>query len=196
LAVSQAGGYIHARGKLSEYLKLYQNHRDQLLQRAEVQGQRNYGRAVYVTWNLSYQRLSSPGRTMLQICSSLHHKGILEQMFEKAAMSRQKLDDSELQKKVTQFLTELGKRAGIWDSGVFHEVMGELESYSLIERDGQDDSYRIHPLVQHWSGTTIGTSKHFLQKCVLAMIGMSISWSFQDEDYNIDTSFYSMLPEA
>ncbi|KAJ7884983.1 hypothetical protein B0H13DRAFT_2277916 [Mycena leptocephala] len=152
LAVSQAGGYIHARGKLSKYLKLYQNHRDQLLQRAEI-------------------------------CSSLHHKGILEQMFEKAAMSQKELDDSELQKKVTQFLTELGKRAGIWDSGVFHEVIGELESYSLIERDGQDDSYHIHPLVQHWSGTTIGTSRHLLQKCVLAMIGLSISLSFQDEDY-------------
>ncbi|KAJ7688323.1 P-loop containing nucleoside triphosphate hydrolase protein [Mycena olivaceomarginata] len=178
LAVSQAGGYIHARGKLSEYLKLYQNHRDKLLQRAEVQGQRKYGQAVYATWNLSYQRLSSPARTMLQICSSLHHKGILEQIFEKAAMSQQELDDSELQKEVTQFLTELGKRAGNWDSWAFHEVMGELESYSLIERDRQDDSYHIHPLVQHWSGTTIGTSRHLLQKCVLAMIGLSISWSF------------------
>ncbi|KAJ7694259.1 hypothetical protein B0H14DRAFT_2651109 [Mycena olivaceomarginata] len=182
LAVSQAGGYIHARGKLSEYLKLYQNHRDQLLQCAEIQGQRKYGQAVYATWNLSYQRLSSPGRTMLQICSSLHHKGILEQIFERAAMSQQELDDSELQKEVIQFLTELGKRAGNWDSWVFHEVMGELESYSLIERDRQDDSYCIHPLVQHWSGT-IGASRHLLQKCVLAMIGLSISWSFQDEDY-------------
>ncbi|KAJ7325493.1 hypothetical protein DFH08DRAFT_711285, partial [Mycena albidolilacea] len=138
LAISQAGGYIHACGKLSEYLKLYQNHRDQLLQRAEVQGQRKYGQAVYATWNLSYQRLSSPVRTMLQICSSLHHKGLLEQIFEKAAISQQELDDSELQKKVTQFLTELGKQVGNWDSWVFHQVMGELESYSLIECDRQD----------------------------------------------------------
>ncbi|KAJ7761293.1 hypothetical protein B0H14DRAFT_2170909, partial [Mycena olivaceomarginata] len=30
LAISQAGGYIHARGKLSGYLKLYKSHRDQL----------------------------------------------------------------------------------------------------------------------------------------------------------------------
>ncbi|KAJ7291977.1 hypothetical protein C8J57DRAFT_1044312, partial [Mycena rebaudengoi] len=82
LAISQAGGYIHARGKLSGYLKLYQNHRDQLLQHVEIQRQNQYGLAVYATWNLSYKKLSSPGRTMLQICSSLHHKGILEQMFE------------------------------------------------------------------------------------------------------------------
>ncbi|KAJ7209090.1 P-loop containing nucleoside triphosphate hydrolase protein [Mycena rebaudengoi] len=183
LAVSQAGGYIHARGKLSGYLKLYQNHRDQLLQHAEIQRQNQYGLAVYATWNLSYKKLSSPGRTMLQICSSLHHEGILEQMFEKASMSQEDLDDSELQREVTQLLTALGKQDGIWDSFVFHGVMGELESYSLIEQDRQDDSYRIHPLVQHWSGTTLETNRHLMQKCVLAMIGLSISWSFKDEDY-------------
>ncbi|KAJ7813412.1 P-loop containing nucleoside triphosphate hydrolase protein [Mycena olivaceomarginata] len=183
LAISQAGGYIHARGKLSGYLKLYQSHRDKLMQRAEIQGQNQYGRAVYATWNLSYKKLSSPGRTMLQICSRLHHEGILEEIFEKASMSQQRLDDSELQREVTLLLTELGKQDGNWDSLVFHEVMGELESYSLIERDRQDVSYRIHPLVQHWSGTTIETNRHLLQKCVLAMIGLSISWSFQDEDY-------------
>ncbi|KAF8193480.1 hypothetical protein K438DRAFT_1969385 [Mycena galopus ATCC 62051] len=183
LAVSQAGGYIHARGKLSGYLKLYQSHRDQLLQRAEIQGQSQYGLAVYATWNLSYERLSSSGRTMLQICSSLHHEGIFEQIFEKAAVSQKELDDSELQVEVTRLLTELGKQDVTWDSFVFESVMGELESYSLIERDRQDDSYRIHPLVQHWSGTTIETNTYHMQKCVLAMIGLSISWSRGDVDY-------------
>ncbi|KAJ7291653.1 P-loop containing nucleoside triphosphate hydrolase protein [Mycena rebaudengoi] len=183
LAISQAGGYIHARGKLSGYLKLYQSRRDQLLQHVEIQRQNQYGLAVYATWNLSYKKLSSPGRTMLQICSSLNHEGIFEQMFEKASISQKDLDDSELQREVTQLLTELGKRDGNWNSLVFYGIIGELESYSLIERDRQDDSYRIHPLVQHWSGTTIETNSHLLQKCVLAMIGLSISWSFKDEDY-------------
>ncbi|KAJ7708541.1 hypothetical protein B0H14DRAFT_3172584 [Mycena olivaceomarginata] len=183
LAVSQAGGYIHARGKLSGYLKLYQSHRDQLLQHAEIQKQDQYGLAVYATWNLSYKKLSSPGRTMLQICSSLHHEGISEEIFEKASVSQEKLDDSELQKEVTQFLSVLGKQNGNWDSLVFHRVMGELESYSLIERDEQNDSYRIHPLVHGWSVTTVETNRHLLQKSVLSMIGLSISWSFKDEDY-------------
>ncbi|KAJ7292146.1 hypothetical protein C8J57DRAFT_1458652 [Mycena rebaudengoi] len=183
LAISQAGGYIHARGKLSGYLKLYQSHRDQLLQHVEIQRQDQYGLAVYATWNLSYKKLSSPGRTMLQICSSLHHKGILEQMFEKASMSQQDLDDPELQREVTQLLTALGKRDGNWDSFIFHGVMGELESYSLIEQDRQDDSYHIHPLVQHWSGTTMETNRHLMQKCVLAIIGLSIPWGYEDDDY-------------
>ncbi|KAJ7292091.1 P-loop containing nucleoside triphosphate hydrolase protein [Mycena rebaudengoi] len=183
LAISQAGGYIHARGKLSGYLKLYQSHRDQLLQHVEVQRQNQYGLAVYATWNLSYKKLSSPGRTMLQICSRLHHEGIFEQMFEKASRSQEDLDDSELQSEVTQLLTALGKRDGNWDSFVFHGVMGELESYSLIEQDRQDDSYRIHPLVQHWSGTTMETNSLLMQKCVLAMIGLSISLSYEDKDH-------------
>ncbi|KAJ7814898.1 hypothetical protein B0H14DRAFT_3149270 [Mycena olivaceomarginata] len=202
LAVSQAGGYIHARGKLSGYLKLYQSHRDQLLQHTEIQKQDQYGLAPFKLrhqssdiqpkwWGakhptallLSYKKLSSPGRTMLQICSSLHHEGISEEIFEKASVSQAKLDDSELQKEVTQFLSVLGKQDGNWDSLVFHRVMGELESYSLIERDEQNDSYRIHPLVHGWSVTTVETNRHLLQKSVLSMIGLSISEDFEDEDY-------------
>ncbi|KAJ7825731.1 P-loop containing nucleoside triphosphate hydrolase protein [Mycena olivaceomarginata] len=183
LAVSQAGGYIHARGKLSGYLKLYQSHCDQLLQHAEIQKQDQYGLAVYATWNLSYEKLSPPGRTMLQICSSLHHEGISEEIFEKASVSQEKLDDSELQREVSQLLSVLGKQDGNWDSLVFLRVMGELESYSLIERDEQNDSYRIHPLVHGWSVTTVETNRHLLQKSVLSMIGLSIPWGFKDEDY-------------
>ncbi|KAJ7443166.1 P-loop containing nucleoside triphosphate hydrolase protein [Mycena galericulata] len=110
LAVSHAGGYIRVHSKLSGYLKLYQNHRDKLLQRAEIQGQDRYGLAVYATWNLSYDKLSLAARTLLQICSILHHEGISEQIFEKAATSQEDLDDSNLQKEVTQLLTEVGKQ--------------------------------------------------------------------------------------
>ncbi|KAJ6452195.1 P-loop containing nucleoside triphosphate hydrolase protein [Mycena sanguinolenta] len=180
LAISQAGAYIHACGTLSGYLKLYQS---QLLERAEIQGQSRYDRAVYTTWDLSYKKLSSPGKTMLQICSNLHHEGILEEIFKKASISQEELDDAELQRMVTQVLTELGKRDKKWDSLVFHDVMGELKSYSLVEQNEQDDSYHIHPLVQHWSGTTTGTNRFLMQKCVLAIISLSILWRFETEDY-------------
>ncbi|KAJ7937769.1 acyl transferase/acyl hydrolase/lysophospholipase [Mycena leptocephala] len=183
LAVSQAGGYIHTRSNLSEYLELYQDHRDQLLRRVEIQGLDRYGRAVYATWDLSYGKLSSAGRTLLQICSILHHEGISEQIFKKAATVQQDYDDSDVSREVTQLLNQLGKRDEKWDSLAFREVMGELESYSLIERDRQAASYAIHPLVQHWSGAAMGTNKCAMQKCVLTIIGLSISWSFKDEDY-------------
>ncbi|KAJ7033019.1 acyl transferase/acyl hydrolase/lysophospholipase [Mycena alexandri] len=183
LAVSQAGGYIHTRSNLSEYLELYQNHRDQLLRRIEIQGLDLYGRAVYTTWDLSYGKLSLGGRALLQICSILHHEGISEQIFKKAATAQQKFNDSDVSKEVTLLLNQLGKRDEEWDSLAFREVMGELESYSLIERDRQAASYAIHPLVQHWSGATMGTNKYAMQKCVLTIISSSITGSFKDEDY-------------
>ncbi|KAJ7033029.1 hypothetical protein C8F04DRAFT_636243 [Mycena alexandri] len=183
LAVSQAGGYIHTRSNLSEYLELYQNHRDQLLRRIEIQGLDQYGRAVYATWDLSYGKLSLAGQTLLQICSILHHEGISELIFQKAATAQQDFDDSDVSKEVTQLLTQLGKRDEKWDSLAFREVMGELESYSLIERDRQAASYAIHPLVQHWSGAAMGTNKYAMQRCVLTIIALSITWSFKDEDY-------------
>ncbi|KAF7365906.1 FabD/lysophospholipase-like protein [Mycena venus] len=183
LAVSQAGCYIQRHCTLSKYLKLYQSHRDHLLQQANIQGQTDYGLAVYATWDLSYNRLSSAGRSLLQICSILHHTGITEEMFEKAAMCQENLDDPDLQDKVTLLLTGLGKRDGNWDSVVFLELMGELASYSLIELDRQNDSYTIHPLVQQWSGMTMGTDRHLIQRCVHTIIGLSIAWSFNEEDY-------------
>ncbi|KAJ7032996.1 acyl transferase/acyl hydrolase/lysophospholipase [Mycena alexandri] len=183
LAVAQAGGYIHTRSNLREYLELYQNHRDRLLRRTEIQGLDQYGRAVYATWDLSYGKLSSAGQTLLQICSILHHEGISEHIFQKAATAPQDFDDSDVSKEVTLLLNQLGKRDEEWDSLAFREVMGELESYSLIERDRQAASYAIHPLVQHWSGATMGTNKYAMQKCVLTIISSSITGSFKDEDY-------------
>ncbi|KAJ6529358.1 P-loop containing nucleoside triphosphate hydrolase protein [Mycena capillaripes] len=183
LAVSQAGCYIQHHCTLSKYLKLYQSHRDHLLQQPNIQRQTEYGLAVYATWDLSYNKLSSAARSLLQICSVLHHTGISEEMFEKAAMCQEDLEDSDLQEEVTRLLTVLGKRDGNWVSFVFLELMGELASYSLIERDRQNDSYSIHPLVQHWSGMTIRTNKDLIQKCVHTIIGLSIPWSFRDEDY-------------
>ncbi|KAJ7747516.1 hypothetical protein B0H16DRAFT_1888734, partial [Mycena metata] len=183
LAVSQAGCYIHNHCTFSKYLKLYQSRRDQLLQRTETQKQKDHRLPVYTTWNLSYEKLSSAGKSMLQICSILHHKGISEEMFQKAATSGRELDDSNLQNEVTQLLAGLGKQGENWDSLVFLGVMKEIQSYSLIELDRQNNSYAVHPLVQHWSGTTIAGNKHRMQKCVLSIIGMSVSWMFRLEDY-------------
>ncbi|KAJ6535475.1 P-loop containing nucleoside triphosphate hydrolase protein [Mycena capillaripes] len=183
LAVSQAGCYIQHHCTLSKYLKIYQSHRDHLLQQAKIQGQTEYGLAVYAAWDLSYNKLSPAGRTLLQICSVLHHTGISEEIFEKAAMCQKDLDDSDLQDAVTRLLTVLGRRDGNWASIIFVELMGELASYSLIELDRQNDSYSIHPLVQHWSGMTMGTNRHLMQKYVHTIIGLSIPWSFKDEDH-------------
>ena len=133
----------------------------------------------------------------------LHHVGISEQMFEKAALSQLQLEDSELQNKVIQLLNHLGKQDSGWSAWHFGQVVKGLRSHSLIEYDHQNRTYSIHPLVQHWSGTTMEENRHVMQKCVLAIIGLSISWTFKNEDYkyrrtllrHISNSRASLNPE-
>ncbi|KAK6993239.1 FabD/lysophospholipase-like protein [Favolaschia claudopus] len=178
LAVTQSGGYIHARGKLDTYLNLYKTSRDALLNQKEVQGQDQYGFAVYATWALSYNLLSPGGKCLLQICSQLHHQNIPQEIFENASLSNTKLEDPELQIEVAALLAHIGGQNKGWDQMVFDKCAGELQSFSLIGQNLLDNSYSIHPLVQHWSNETtsqIHAQLESLKMCVLAIIGLSIS---------------------
>jgi len=107
LAVAQAGAFIHCHSSLRDYRELYRRERDNLLQNEETQGQDPYSLAVYSTWRLSYDKLDESARIFLQVCSCLHHEGISEEMFEKAALSQHNLEDSELQDEVTELLNQL-----------------------------------------------------------------------------------------
>ncbi|KAK7023014.1 hypothetical protein R3P38DRAFT_2709411 [Favolaschia claudopus] len=182
LAVAQAGGYIYAGGKLTSYLALYKSSRDKLLAQSEVQGQSQYSLAVYATWNLSYTKLSPGAKTLLQICSQLHHQDIREEIFHRAMLSDQKLEDSDMQEVVTKLLAAIGGASEDWDSFVFNKIARELQSYSLIEQNQLDDeSYNIHPLVQHWSAMSI--SKTSMKQHVLVILGLSVPWKYEIEDY-------------
>ena len=110
LAVAQAGAFIHCHSSLNQYQELYRREHDNLLQNEETQGQDPYQLAVYSTWRLSYEKLDGPARTFLQVCSLLHHEGILEEMFKKAALSQLNLEDSELQDEVVRLLSRVGKQ--------------------------------------------------------------------------------------
>jgi len=168
---------------LGEYRELYRRERNNLLQNEETQGQDPYELAVYSTWRLSYEKLEGSARSLLQICSFLHHEGISEDMFEKAALSHRQLYDSELQNEVTKLLNQLGKQDSGWSSWTFKQITRHLGSYSLIEYDTQNHTYSIHPLVHHWSGTTMEGNRCDMQKLILAIIGLSVSRTFTDEDY-------------
>jgi hypothetical protein len=182
LAVSQAGAFIHCHSSLSHYLRLYQRERDKLLQHEEIQGRDRYKLAVYATWSLSHEKLGTSARAFLQICSMLHHEGISEEMFEKAALSRIQLGDSALQNDVTEMLNLLGKCDSRWTSWDFLQVVKQLGSHSLIEYDHRNCTYGVHPLVQYWSATTMGENSHAMKKSVVSIIGLSISSTFTAED--------------
>ena len=194
--MAQAGAYIHCHSSLNGYLKLFQHARDYLLQKEEVQDPDPYVLAVYATWRLSYNKLNGPARSFLQICSMLHHEGIAEEMFEKAALSLKQLEDDELQNEVTQLLNQLGKQDSQWRPAAFQEVAMCLGSYSLIEYDQKNDTYSVHPLVQYWSGTTMDKDKHFMHNCVLSIIGLSVSSTFKNEDYKYRRTLLKHITHA
>ena len=123
----------------------------------------------------------------------LHHEGISEEIFKRAAKSKEQLDDSELQNEVVKVLELLGKNGSEWNTLVFQTITLELQSYSLIEFDHQNHFFCIHPLIQHWSDTTIDKSQHSLQKSTTSIIGLSISWEFDTDDYQFQRTLVSHI---
>ena len=41
----------------------------------------------------------------------------------------------------------------------------------------------MHPLVQHWCAWSLGQKQNDIQKCVLSIIGLSISLTVNSDDY-------------
>ena len=119
MAISQAGAYILHCCSLRKYLELYEEHHDKLLQTKGIQEQDEYGLAVYATWKLSYDKLGSSAKTLLQILSFLHHEGITEEIFKRASLSPGRLDDLDLQIQVTKLLIDIGKQDSKWNSLLF-----------------------------------------------------------------------------
>ncbi|KAJ7087440.1 hypothetical protein C8R44DRAFT_580543, partial [Mycena epipterygia] len=81
LAIIQAGAFISKSGDVDNYLALYEQNRAQLLSQKPAQSHDNYAWTVYTTWQISFDQLSPPAATFLQLCSLLHHQGISEQIF-------------------------------------------------------------------------------------------------------------------
>ena len=108
---------------------------DTLLQTKGIQEEDEYGLAVYATWKLSYDKLGSSAQTLLQILSFLHHEGITEEIFKRASLCQERLDDLNLQIQVARVLSVVGKQDSKWNSLLFQEFIGDIKSYSLIEFD-------------------------------------------------------------
>ena len=139
---------------------------------------------------MSYDKLGSSAKTLLHILSFLHHEGITEEIFKRASISSESIDDLDLQIQVIKLLNEIGKGNSKWNSLVFQKIIGDIISYSLIGFDDQNEFYNIHPLVQHWSIWTLGQQQSNIQICVLSIIGLSISLNVRSNDYKYE---YSLL---
>ncbi|KAJ7848221.1 hypothetical protein B0H13DRAFT_1645682, partial [Mycena leptocephala] len=149
LAIIQGGAFVSKSEDLDSYLALYEKNRSRLLKQKPAQSHDNYSWTVYTTWQISFDQLSQPAATFLQLCSLLHHQGISEQTFQDAATykfgasspSREELHMP------LEFLSQFLGPDGVWDSFCFIDMTNEVRAYSLINFHPEKKMFSIHPLV-------------------------------------------------
>jgi hypothetical protein len=104
LAVDQAGASISAGlCNIHDYLRMYTQHRQELLAYPSFRGTSNYGRAVYGTWDLSFKAIEGKANgqsgsvddaksaiLILQTFAFFHHENITEDILERVARASQK----------------------------------------------------------------------------------------------------------
>ncbi len=178
LAIDQAGAYI-ARGecRIDDFVETLKRHRGDLFQVDAYKGASSYERAVYATWELSYNSIErqagddldgqSPdaqvAHNALQLLNMLayfHYKTVMEDVFRFAAenpmrgYSYGRLIDPEgvLGQSVNlpNNLLPLGPDRA-WESCPFRKAVALLCNYSLINQWQQDASISMHRLVHGWA---------------------------------------------
>ncbi|KAJ7081516.1 P-loop containing nucleoside triphosphate hydrolase protein, partial [Mycena epipterygia] len=182
LAIIQAGAFISKSGDLNSYLALYEQNKVRLLSQKPAQSHDNYAWTVYTTWQISFEQLSQPAATFLQLCSLLHHQGISEQIFKNAATYKfgpSSPSKDELQMPL-EYLSKFLAPDGIWDSFYFIDMTNEVRAYSLINFHPQQKMFSMHPLVHDWTRSTL-SNKESYHHCMVAMLGMSLARLSQGE---------------
>ena len=169
LALIQAGSYV-ARGHctLQEYPKVYQRHRQRLLQFHCIQEQSRY-RHVYATFEASADVLESLGnettQDALQLLSVLSMMGPNRfplSIFEAAWKGAQEVSLNAIEGDdvgnlsawhVSQLVSLIQTDANEWDSFRIVQASHLLKSLSLVFEDTQDSltSISMHPLTHAWA---------------------------------------------
>ncbi|KAJ6545995.1 P-loop containing nucleoside triphosphate hydrolase protein [Mycena vulgaris] len=194
LAIIQAGAFILKSGALSSYLNLYSENQARFLSEEPDQSHDDYARTVYTTWQISFEELSKPAATLLQLCSFLHHKRISEEIFSRASLydfPSHGPSKEELQGPL-EFLSQFTGPTGVWNSLQFMDVMNEITAYSLANFDRHGKLYSIHPLVHEWSRSTL-TDQEQYHYWMVAIVGMSIS-GIAEQDLQLAS--LKLLPHA
>ncbi|KAL5631737.1 hypothetical protein ACGC1H_007293 [Rhizoctonia solani] len=190
LAIVHAGAYIaHSPGMtIAKYRFLFQSQRQRMLDEynklpatAKLDER---GDTVYTTWRMCYDQLQPVSRELLWLIAYLHHDGIFEDMFKRAAQYMHSrsyplpLTELELQAQnhVTQSLSTFIDSDGNWDTVRFTQAMADLTAYSLIDFDRLNLSYRVHVLVHDWAKTVVPHTPKLAIECTAVMLSLSIDW--------------------
>ena len=168
LAVAQAGAYIKmGESSIHNFLAVFRKRRQDLLSNEAYKGASDYDRAVYATWDMSYDalaRLNGEGaRAALQILNIVaffHHDNIDVEIFQRAAESIRRPPPSfhpQDPKEVYEYCRELPldiltlDSDKEWDDRVFRKGLRTLLELSLVTEDGSGASFGMHVLVHGWA---------------------------------------------
>jgi hypothetical protein len=189
LAIVHAGAYIgHSpHMSISKYRELFLAQRQRMLEeysnlRVKIDG---YKKTVYTTWRMCYDLLEHNGdsQRILWLIAYLHHDGITENIFQRAAINLKTLTQSQLppsdvemaaRNYVKEYLSRFLDSSGHWDAMLFSGAISELASYSLIDFDRANLAYNIHVLVQDWARTVSPQSPDLALECTTTLLSQSI----------------------
>jgi Tetratricopeptide repeat len=205
LAIDQAGAAIRSGPcTMTDYLRMYSEHRQRLMCHSSYEGASNYGRAVYATWDLSFAAIESKAASsdsvvaeaaesaivILRTFAFFHHDNIHEEIIKRAAEAPWKPrynSDLDTNRYASYcLLRQLLQRwkDGTWDPLFFREGIRVLLSFSLIKRSATGNVYSMHPLVHLWSHDRMPQEER-LRRCLSAntLLSSSITFQFTAEDY-------------
>ncbi len=134
LALDQAGAYLEETGcSPQQYLDLYRSHGVSLL-RSRGGIVLDHPDSIATSWSLSFsliEQRSPLAADLLRLCAILHPDAIPEELFLKAA-------------------THIGPTlAAIEDNPLaFNQALAIIQNYSLVRRNGHEQTLSMHRLVQ------------------------------------------------
>ncbi|CAE7228198.1 unnamed protein product, partial [Rhizoctonia solani] len=190
LAIVHAGAYIAHSPSITipYYLSQFPAQRQRMLESYKnlpnVAKLDERGDTVYTTWRMCYDQLQHKSRELLWLIAYLHYNGITEEMFKRAAQNMDSREyalppndrEAQARDRVKQYLSRFLDSNGGWDSMKFAEVMADLRSYSLVEYDRMNLTYRVHVLVHDWAKTAVPQSPELAVECTATLLSLSIDW--------------------
>ncbi|CUA77727.1 Nephrocystin-3 [Danio rerio] [Rhizoctonia solani] len=188
LAIVHAGAYIaHSPGMtITQYRSLFLSQRQRTLEEYNMLPAMakldKRGDTVYTTWKMCYDQLKPESCELLWLIAYLHYDGISVNIFKQAAEQMDskiypllpKDPESKSLAHVKQCLSRFTDSKGNWDSMKFTRVISDLTSYSLIECDEVNQTYRVHILVHDWAKTVIPQPLEFAVECTATLLSLSI----------------------
>ncbi|EUC61079.1 kinesin light chain-like protein, putative, partial [Rhizoctonia solani AG-3 Rhs1AP] len=188
LAIVHAGAYIaHSPGMtITEYRSLFLSQRRRMLDEynklpmtAKLDKR---GDTVYTTWRMCYDQLKPESCELLWLIAYLHYDGISVDIFKRAAENMHSHTyplpptdlESQARNHVKQYLLAFLDSDGTWDTVKFARVMANLSSYSLIDFDRVNLTYRMHVLVHDWAKTAVSQTTELAIERTATLLSLSI----------------------